>query len=299
MEMKEDLHPFLDFVRGVKGLARNTLESYERDVTHYIHFLQQKGVSAFRDTNRIHLAGYVASLKNEGKAPATVTRHIVSIRALYRFLARERRIDNDPTIFIEVPRLEKKAPRILTREEVDRLLAAPSEANPFGLRDKAMLELLYATGIRVSELASLNLQDVDTKLGYVHCTGSHAKERIIPLGKPAREAVHAYLSGARQQLAKPAPQEQALFLSHLGKRLTRQGIWKVIKRYAVEANIASGMTAHTLRHSFAAHLLENGADVRMVQEMLGNSGISALQVYAGTPKSRMKEEYDRTHPRAQ
>jgi len=297
--MKEDLHAFLDFVQGVKGLARNTLESYERDVTQFIQFLQQKGVTSFRDTNRIHLAGYVASLKNEGKAPATVTRHIVSIRALYRFLTRERRIDNDPTVFIEFPRLEKKAPRILTREEVNRLLAAPGESEPFGLRDKAMLELLYATGIRVSELASLNLEDVDTRLGYVRCTGSRTKERIIPLGKPAGEAVQAYLRGARQQLAKPAPQEQALFLNHLGKRLTRQGIWKVIKRYALEANITDEMTAHTLRHSFAAHLLENGADVRMVQEMLGNSGISALQVYAGTPRSRMKEEYDRTHPRAQ
>lgn len=296
--MDKDLQSFIRYLSAEKGLARNTLQSYERDLTQFIGYLQNEGLASFRESGKKHIHSYLLRLKQEGRAAATVSRHLVSVRSLYRFLVRERMIDSDPSLHVEMPKLEKRLPQVLTVGEVESLLAAPSVSTPHGVRDKAMLEVLYATGIRVSELISLNAADVNLEMGFLRCAGSGGRERIVPLGRIAAQAVDTYVHAARPSLVKQPQPEEPLFVNHLGRRLTRQGFWKIIKRYAREAGIAKDITPHTLRHSFAAHLLENGADLRSVQEMLGHADISTTQIYAHVTKTRMKEVYDRTHPRA-
>jgi len=285
-------------VSVVKRLSRNTLESYERDLLQYMDYLQTQGVREWRDSGKTQLAGYVAGLKQRGRAAATISRMLVSIRALYQFLIRERLMDSDPSLFIETPKLEKKVPTVLSVQEIATLLDAPQTATVGGLRDKAMLELLYATGIRVSELIALPVDDVNLQMGYIRCVGKAGKERIIPLGAMAVRYLEAYLQGGRTRLLKN-PAEPALFIGHLGTPMTRQGFWKIMKRYARELGISKDITPHTLRHSFAAHLLENGADLKSVQEMLGHADISTTQIYTQVTKTKMKDVYNRSHPRAQ
>jgi len=237
-------------------------------------------------------------LKKLGRAAATQSRTIVSIRAFYQFLVRERAAEQDPTMHLEMPKLEKRVPNVLTIPEVEALLSAPQTGVPNGMRDKAMLEVLYATGIRVSELISLDVDNVNLEMGFLRCIGKASKERIIPLGAIASDFVGQYLQTMRPKLLKQSKTETALFINHLGTRITRQGFWKIIKRYAAETQIVKEITPHTLRHSFAAHLLENGADLRSVQEMLGHADISTTQIYAQVARGKMKEVYDRAHPRA-
>jgi integrase/recombinase XerD len=296
--MNSDLQSFVHYLAVERGLARNTLESYERDLTKYIQFLHNQGVAEFNLSQKHHILTFLTMLKNEGRAAATVSRHMVSIRSLYQFLVRERMIDHDPSLNMETPKPGKRLPKVLTVGEVENLLAAPQTTTAAGARDKAMLELLYATGIRVSELISLDVADVNLAMGFLRCMGKGSKERIIPLGRFAGDAVRKYIETMRPQLVKPTKPDSALFISRIGARMTRQGFWKIIKRYAREANIAKDITPHTLRHSFATHLLENGADLRAVQEMLGHADISTTQIYTHVTRSRMKEVYDQTHPRA-
>jgi integrase/recombinase XerD len=296
--MTQDLQTFIHYLAVERGLARNTLESYERDLTQYIDFLRGQGVGSLRESTKSHILNYLLRLKREGRAAATVSRAMVAIRSLYRFLFQERMIDSDPSQHMDTPKVEKRLPKVLSVEEVEALLAAPQTSDPPGVRDKAMLELLYATGMRVSELISLNVSDVNLEMGFVRCTGKGSKERIVPLGRLAGAAVEAYIRNARPRLIKRGKPEEALFVNHLGTRLTRQGFWKIIKGYARSAGIVKEITPHTLRHSFATHLLENGADLRAVQEMLGHADIATTQIYTHVTKSRMKEVYDRTHPRA-
>lgn len=280
-----------------RGLAPNTLDSYERDIMQYLDYLEESGVGSLAETGKTNLSGYMLRLKQKGRAAATQTRSIISIRAFYQFLVRERRIDHDPSLHLETPKLEKRVPKVLTVQEIGRLLDAPQTGSPSGMRDKAMLEVLYATGIRVSELISLDVASVNPGLGFIRCVGT-SKERIVPLGRIASDYVQAYIDSMRPKLLKPSKVEEALFISHLGSRMTRQGFWKIMKRYAQEAGIEQEITPHTLRHSFATHLLENGADLRSVQEMLGHADISSTQIYAQVTRGKMKEVYDRTHPRA-
>ncbi|MDF2718993.1 MAG: xerD [Paenibacillus sp.] len=279
-------------------MAHNTLESYERDLIQYLEYIDKQGVRSLTETGKFHIVQYLQELKRLGRAPATLSRNIVSIRAFYQFLVKERLIVQDPSAQMETPKLEKRLPKVLSVEEVERLLGTQETTAASGMRDKAMLELLYATGIRVSELISLNVGHVNIGMGFIHCTGKGSKERIIPLGRIAAVWLEQYIDSVRPQLLRQEKQEEALFINHLGTRLTRQGFWKIIKRYAREAGIDKEITPHTLRHSFATHLLENGADLRAVQEMLGHADISTTQVYTHVTKSRMKEIYDRTHPRA-
>jgi integrase/recombinase XerD len=296
--MTKDLQSFVHYLAVERGLARNTLESYERDLTKYIQFLHNQGISEFGHSQKHHILTFLTLLKNEGRAAATVSRHMVSIRSLYQFLVRERMIEHDPSLNMETPKLVKKLPKVLSVSEVENLLEAPQTSTAAGMRDKAMLEVLYATGIRVSELISLDVADVNLAMGFLRCMGKGSKERIIPLGRLAGDAARNYIESMRPKLVKPAKSDPALFISRIGARMTRQGFWKIIKRYAMEAGIAKDITPHTLRHSFATHLLENGADLRAVQEMLGHADISTTQIYTHVTRSRMKEVYDQTHPRA-
>jgi|SRR5690625_3497304 len=296
--MKLHLKNFIHYLSVERGLAHNTMESYERDLTRFIEFLLQREKVTWPDTDKSDIMDYLMSLKAEGLAASTVSRAMASIRAIYRFLLQEKLIENDPSAHMYTPKIEKKLPRALTIEEVERLLDAPQQSTPHGLRDKAMLELLYATGMRVSELMSLNIDHMNLGLGFVRCIGKGAKERIIPLGRIAIDHVGNYMDHARDQLVKENRPDDALFLNHLGTRLSRQGFWKIIKKHALHANIHKRITPHTLRHSFATHLLENGADLRAVQEMLGHSDISTTQIYTHVTRSRMKQVYDQTHPRA-
>ncbi|KPV58217.1 recombinase XerD, partial [Paenibacillus sp. A3] len=276
--MKQELNSFIRFLAEDRGLAQNTLDSYRRDLSQYIDYLESSGIFSLGDSGKLNISGYMLDLKQRGRATATLSRSMVSIRAFYQFLVKERLLDSDPSLHMETPRLEKRIPKVLSVQEVGKLLQAPLTTTPNGMRDKAMLEVLYATGIRVSELISLDVDSVNPSMGFIRCVGK-GKERIVPLGRIASEYVEAYIQTMRPKLLKPSKTEEALFVSHLGTRMTRQGFWKIIKRYAAESDIRMEITPHTLRHSFAAHLLENGADLRSVQEMLSHADISTTQIY--------------------
>jgi integrase/recombinase XerD len=299
VSMLQQLQSFIQYLSVERGLSLNTLESYERDLTKYMEYIKEQGIASLKESTKLQITAYISWLKKQGKAPATVSRSMVSIRAFYQFLVRERLLDKDPSMNMETPKLEKRLPKVMSMNEVELLLDAPDISTPNGMRDKAMLEVLYATGIRVSELTSLNLSDIHLGLGYIRCIGKGSKERIIPLGRIAAQSLDQFIQTTRTKLLKPGKQEEALFPSHLGTRMTRQGFWKIIKKYGAMATSYKEITPHTLRHSFATHLLENGADLRAVQEMLGHADISTTQIYTHVTKKRMKEVYNRTHPRAQ
>ncbi|MDN5364283.1 MAG: integrase/recombinase XerD [Eubacteriales bacterium] len=288
---------FIHYLTVERGLAENTIISYRRDLIQFKKFLQQEKGSNIKDVGRNVILAYLLFLQKEGRAPATSSRHLAALKSFFSFLINERLIERDPTVNLESPKQEKRLPKVLTVEEVDLLLAQPQPVDPAGMRDKAMLELLYATGIRVSELISLDVEHVNLELSYIRCFGKGAKERIIPMGSVARRWVRTYLVRGRPRLLK-SPGERALFLNHHGRRMTRQGFWKIIKKYAAAAGIKKDITPHTLRHSFATHLLENGADLRSVQEMLGHADITTTQIYTHLTRGRLKEVYSKTHPRA-
>jgi integrase/recombinase XerD len=280
-----------------RGLAVNTLESYGRDLRQYSEFLETDDESALDSVSRTTIVNYLLYLQSQGKATATIARRLAALKAFYQFLVREKRIHDDPTANLESPKLEKRLPKVLSVGEVERLLAQPDAGQAAGVRDRAMLELLYATGIRVSELVSLDVSDVNLEMGYIKCSGKGSKERIVPLGSLAIQSCRDYLGVARPRLVRER-EEQALFVNHHGHRLTRQGFWKIVKKYADDAKIEKEITPHTLRHSFATHLLENGADLRSVQEMLGHADISTTQIYTQVTRGRLKEVYAKAHPRA-
>ncbi|AIQ59657.1 site-specific tyrosine recombinase XerD [Paenibacillus borealis] len=296
--MESHLQPFMQYLSGDKGLSPSTLESYGRDISQFLEFTEERGTAAMEEIRRSHIMLYLGALRGAGKATATVNRNTVSLRAYFHFLLKERLIGQDPTLDMETIKPSKKPPMILSIEEIERLLAVPDESAPQGMRDKAMLELLYATGIRVTELISLNVEDVNTGLKFARCSGASGKERVVPIGTIAADCVARYVSGMRDKLLRVNQEEPALFLNSLGGRLTRQGFWKIIKKHAREARIQQDITPHTLRHSFAAHLLEGGADLRSVQQMLGHSDISTTQIYSGIARKNMKEVYENHHPRA-
>ncbi len=296
--MKKNLQTFMQFVSVERGLAMNTLESYERDLTLFIDFLTKHQIQTVNESTKTHITDYLLHLKKLGRASSTISRSMVSIRSFYQFLVRERLIDHDPSQHMNTPKVDRKLPKALHVSEVEMLLNHPKLDTAQGMRDKAMLEVLYATGIRVSELVSLNASNVNLSMGFLRVIGKGSKERIIPLGRIAIGFLNEYMQHKRLKLLKSTSVTEALFLNHLGTRLTRQGFWKIIKKVAREAKINKEITPHTLRHSFATHLLENGADLRSVQEMLGHADISTTQIYTHITKSRMKQVYDQTHPRA-
>ncbi len=288
---------FVHYMAVERGLAPNTLESYERDLTAYVGFLERAGIVDVHRVEPVAITGYLQDLRERGRASATVSRNVASIRAFHSFLVREGVTADDPAVDLPSPRQTRRLPRVMTADEVVQLLAQPMGPSAIGVRDRAMLELLYATGLRVSELISLRVVDVNLAATFLQCFGKGSKERIVPFGRLAAQAVTDYVRNARPTLVKDATQS-ALFVNHLGERLTRQGFWKIIKKYALQANIHTVITPHTLRHSFATHLLENGADLRAVQEMLGHADISTTQIYTHVTHERLREVYMKAHPRA-
>lgn len=297
--MEDELKDFMHFLIVEKALAKNTIVSYERDLKAYLKYIKTvENVQSINDIGRIQIVHFLGHLKEQKKSSRTIARNIASIRAFHQFLLREKVAEQDPSVHIETPQLERTLPKVLNLQEVERLLEVPKLHTHYGLRDKAMLELLYATGIRVSELIGLNLDDAHLTMGFVRCIGKGNKERIIPLGRTAATAIQEYLDKGRPQFSKKNQREESLFVNHHGRRLTRQGFWKILKGLTKEAGIEKELTPHTLRHSFATHLLENGADLRAVQEMLGHSDISTTQIYTHVTKTRLKDVYSQFHPRA-
>ncbi|GKU79619.1 site-specific tyrosine recombinase XerD [Paenibacillus sp. L3-i20] len=296
--MKAQLNLYISYLQMERRLSANSLASYERDLVRFICYAEDQGITEWQSVQRHHLSKYMALLKEQGRKAATISRHIVSVRAFFHYLALRGIIVQDPSIHMEAPKQEKKPPLVLTIATTSTLLDTPSTESATGKRDKAMLELLYATGIRVTELVSLNTEHLHLSLGYIQCIGSSMKERVIPFGSHASAALASYLDAGREQLVTEREPASALFLNHLGTRMTRQGFWKMIKKYAKEAKINEEITPHTLRHSVASHLLDNGADVRTVQELLGHSDIATTLKYTQVSKTRMKEAYTSAHPRA-
>lgn len=297
--MEDRLDDFIHFLVVEKGLSKNTIVSYKRDLNSYIHYLKNvEQLGELNGVQRPQIVHFLKFLKDSGKSSKTLARHIASIRAFHHFLLREKAVDHDPTVHIESPQHERSLPKVLSMEEVETLLESPKLSDPYGYRDKAMLEMMYATGIRVSELIGLKLSDVHLTMGFVRCMGKGSKERIIPIGKTASDAIDEYLEKGRPKLASKKHKDDSLFLNHHGKGLSRQGFWKILKRLTADAGIEKELTPHTLRHSFATHLLENGADLRAVQEMLGHADISTTQIYTHVTKTRLKDVYTKFHPRA-
>jgi len=297
--MENQLKDFMDYLFVEKGLAKNTIVSYERDLKSYLHYLKTvESIQSLNDVQRVHIIHFLSFLKDQGKSAKTLARHIASVRAFHQFLLREKATDQDPSVLIETPKLKRVLPKVLSLQEVEILLDAPTLDDHFGKRDKAMLELLYATGIRVSELIGLDIENIHLTMGFVRCIGNGNKERIIPIGRTASEAIKHYLDYGRPHFVTAKHRNDALFLNHQGNRLTRQGFWKILKKLAKEAGIEKELTPHTLRHSFATHLLDNGADLRAVQEMLGHADISTTQIYTNVTKTRLKDVYSKFHPRA-
>ncbi len=296
--MKNQIEDFLHFIIVEKGLAKNTIDSYRRDLTKYTSYLENvEQVNSLNEVTRIIIMNYLYFMREQGRANTTIARTIASIRSFHQFLLREKETTNDPSVHIETPKQARRLPKVLSSDEVDALLSAPNTSSDFDCRNKAMLELLYATGMRVSELCSLKLQDVHLSMGFIRCIGKGNKERIIPIGKLAAKALTTYIEFARGNLVKKK-QHDFLFVNHHGESLSRQGFWKILKKLSKEANIQKELTPHTLRHSFATHLLENGADLRAVQEMLGHVDISTTQIYTHITKTRLKDVYTSFHPRA-
>ncbi len=291
--MDRYLDLFLHYLLVEKGAAANTVAAYSRDLTRYLSHLGNREPADIRPSD---VTGYLTRLKGEGIAPRSRARALSALRMLHRFLVREGYCETNPTAIIEAPKGVKKLPAVLSAREVEALLAAPLDTGAIELRDKAMLELLYATGLRVSELVGLKASDVNVSAGYLMTVGKGDKERLVPMGESACRHVREYLGLARQELLKEKS-SPLLFISRLGEGMTRQAFWNIIKKRALQAGVRSGISPHTLRHSFATHLLENGADLRSVQIMLGHADLSSTQIYTHVTRERLKRLHEKVHPR--
>lgn len=287
---------YTSFMTDIRHKSLNTVESYKRDVTQYISYLDGTGVTDISSTTKTTVLSYLLYLQKEGRASSTVSRTLASLRSYYLFMMQNGVVKSNPTSNLEAPHVEKKIPKILSGEEVELLLEQPKNCDNKGIRDKAMLELLYATGIRVSELINLDVSDVNVPMSFIRCNGGK-KERIIPMGHQAKDALENYINNVRKYMVRDE-NETALFVNCSGARLSRQGFWKLIKYYQHIAGIETDITPHTLRHSFVAHLLENGADLHSIQEMMGHADISSTQVYSRMMNSKIKDVYAKAHPRA-
>ncbi|SLJ91692.1 MULTISPECIES: tyrosine recombinase [unclassified Paenibacillus] len=295
--MKQTIHAYALYLEEDKGMSSSTLESYLRDVDKFIEFADKEyGIREAEQVRRTHVILFVGQQKQAGRANATIARSVVSLRSYFHFLMRRGEILQDPTFDVEAPKADKTPPQVLTIQEIELLLASPDTRSPQGVRDRAMLELLYATGIRVSELIALDVRDVQPGMRFIRCGGA-GKERILPIGAPAAEWASVYVNEYRNLLIKNETDEQALFVNVSGRRLTRQGFWKLLKKAAMDAGISGEITPHTLRHSFAAHLIASGADTRAVQDMLGHVEQPGQQ-YGHHGRKTMKEIYESHHPRA-
>ncbi len=294
--MQNQVNLYLNYIRYQKKLSDNTLESYSRDMRCFCEFAESNGLKQASEVSLTDLLRFVRELEAQNKSNATISRVIASVRSFFGYMYDERAIDNNPARQLQSPKFDRKLPEIMTIEEVERLLKTPDVSTPTGMRDRAMLELLYASGLRVTELISLKLDSVNLNLSFVKTSGSQ-NDRIIPMTAFATQAVKEYLEEARHYLLKNE-NEMALFLNVSGAQLTRQGFWKLIKHYAKEAQIEKSITPQTLRHSFASHLIQNGADLKSIQEMLGHADLTSTQMYLEISKDQLRRVYEKTHPRA-
>jgi integrase/recombinase XerD len=294
--VKTNIDQFLDYLSLERGLSKNTLTSYGRDLNKFVSFLKKKRISSFGDVKKSDIQDFLLFQKDRGLSSNSIARGLAAMKVFFRFLAREGFLKTDIASVIETPKLWKHLPEALSFSEVDKLLNAPNLRDWIGIRDKACLELMYATGLRASELINLNIKDVNLELGIIKCVGKGSKERIVPLGKVAKAALKRYIDKVRGKLIKSGA-EGGLFLTRLGRKMSRQMLWKIIKGYARKSRIDKDIKPHTLRHSFATHLLEGGADLRVVQEMLGHSNISTTQIYTHINKERLKSIHKKFHPR--
>jgi len=293
--MERQLKHFFEFLENDRKLSENTLQSYKRDLKQFRRYLEACDLN-YNKVKEEDIKDYIKELQEEGKKASSISRGIASIRSFYQFVLKNKKVKVDPTQNIQSPKIEKRVPSVLTSKEVELLLDQPKDIDLKGIRDKAMLEFAYATGMRVTEIISLNIEDVNLEEGYVTCKHAN-KQRNIPLGNLSLKALKEYVEEAREILIK-TEEEQALFVNINGSRLTRQGFWKIIKFYKEQAHITKDITPHVLRHSFATHLLQNGADLKAIQTMLGHSDISSTQVYMQFQDEGIKNVYRKAHPRA-
>lgn len=278
-------------------MAATSLSAYSGDYKEFAAYLADHKGKGIPDATNADVVSYLLNLKAAGRSGATINRKLASIRAFYHFLMQRGEIGEDPTQNIKSPRLPRKKIEFLSIEEVEKLLAQPDQS-PKGIRDRALLELMYASGMRVSEIAMANLADLNLRIGFITCTGEHGKARVIPVGRPARAALESYVYEGRKALLRQKEEVGALFLNYLGDRISRQGVWKIIKEYADQADLGSKLSPQILRNSFAAHMIQNGADIKSLQELLGHEDITATQIFMSVSKNRIMDVYDKTHPRA-
>jgi len=296
--MVSKIDDFLTFLTVEKGYSRNTIEAYRNDLLQFSKFLQEQGIDGWGEVTKEHLIAFILDMKKREYSSSTVARKVAATKAFLHFLVSENVIGDDPSANLDSPAVTKRLPRPISPDEIEALLTAPdAERDSRGIRDKALLELLYATGMRVTEVVSLEVDDVNLASATVRCLGKASKERIIPIYPKAVEALETYLERGRVPLLKDA-QEKALFVNHRGERLTRQGLWLIIKRYVKQVGLNELVTPHTLRHSFATHMLNGGADLRNVQKLLGHANISTTQIYTQVSTKHMRHVYDESHPRA-
>ena len=295
--LEQAVDDYIVFLTVEKGASQNTIEAYSNDVRKLTQYLSDEKINNWREVDSYTIRGYLAFMQAEQITNTTRARNVAALKSFFRFLYVEKYTENNLGELLDVPRKEKVLPKYLTMEEVERLLEAPNITTPNGCRDKAMLELLYASGLRVSELITLRLNDISFEMAYVRCFGKGSKERIIPLGSYALDALEHYIEVCRPKVANNW-QTDTLFLNKNGKGLTRQGFWKLIKKYGREAAITADITPHVLRHSFATHLLSGGADLRAIQEMLGHADIATTQIYTHLLGEQMLDVYNAAHPRA-
>ncbi|MCX5700900.1 MAG: site-specific tyrosine recombinase XerD [Candidatus Omnitrophica bacterium] len=294
--MKELIDTFLSYLSVERGLSNNTITSYREDLRTYLNFIEKSNIDALSKISKNNITSFMLAQKDRGIGASSIARRLAAIRMFHRFLARERIIKNDPSILIDTPKLWKRVPETLTLNEIELLIAQPDVRKTQGIRDRAILETLYATGMRVSEAVNLKTDFVNLDIGFLRCIGKGNKERVIPLGKKAIASINRYIELSRPKLLKNKESE-FLFLSRFGKKISRQSLWKMIKKCAKEARIKKSIKPHIMRHSFATHLLEHGADLRSVQEMLGHANISTTQIYTHINKDRLKSIHKQFHPR--
>lgn len=297
--MTEDLiDRFLGHMAVERGLSQNTLEAYSRDLLSFVDFLDDREIRTLDEVKPYHVQDFLSLLRGRSLSPRSVARRLAAVRSFFRFLVRRGLVSANPTSALQSPRVGRSLPRTLSQRDVEALLERPSGQDPLKMRDRAMLEVMYATGMRVSELVGLDLHQLNFITGTAQVRGKGGKERVVPLGEYALEALRAYLERGRDRLSKQGS-TRAVFLNRSGKRLTRQGFWKALKGYAKGAGIQGGVTPHMLRHSFASHLLEGGADLRAIQELLGHADISTTQIYTHVARGHLKEIHRRFHPRGE
>lgn len=294
--MTKLINQFLDYLSVERGLSQNTIKGYKQDLTKFVEYIGAPDIGKIKSVTKHDISRYLYFLKDKGLSPGSISRNLVAIKMFYRFLVAERFLIEDVARILESPRILRALPEVLNTDEITRMLEAPDARSLIGARDKAALELMYATGMRVSEVVEVMPENLNMDMGFIRCVGKGGKERIIPIGRKAKVALSGYMKKARPKLLRRR-EDRHLFISRLGRKISRQSFWKMVRKYTQLVNIKKRITPHTLRHSFATHLLEKGADLRSLQEMLGHADISTTQIYTHINKARLKGIHKKYHPR--